>query len=99
MYGMCVWQVCAGLYPNIVRIEEPAAGAKPVKGQPKSPKLFTQTMNDPKPTAVSIHPCSVNYNRSKFPTKWMVRTPHPPSGNKSQLAVTFTGSLQGVAAG
>ena len=76
MYRMNVWQVCAGLYPNIVRVEEPAAGGKPAKGPPKPPKLFTQTVNDPKSTAVSIHPCSVNYNRAKFPTKWMVRPHH-----------------------
>jgi hypothetical protein len=72
--------VCAGLYPNIVRVEEPAGagkGAKPAKGPPKPPKLFTQSVKDPKPTPVSIHPCSVNFNRAKFPTRWLVRPPPP----------------------
>ena len=70
----------AGLYPNVVKIQRPAAAkGKKGGGKPQPPKLTTRKLWDrrsSKDESVALHPSSVLYGRTSFPH---VR-PRPASG-------------------
>lgn len=71
--------ICAGLYPNVVRVATPAgrAAGGPHKKPPSSsepPKLFARSVSGGPAgdEAVAIHPSSVSFGATKFPSRWLV---------------------------
>ncbi|GMH41213.1 hypothetical protein BSKO_09123 [Bryopsis sp. KO-2023] len=66
--------LCAGYYPNILRVANPpkkfvqvAGGAKEVDGEAKQVKLFDRERG-----RVFLHPASVNFSVPQFESGWMV---------------------------
>eukprot|EP00899_Mesostigma_viride_P020357 jgi/Mesvir1/28322/Mv04842-RA.1 len=57
--------LCAGLYPNIVRVENGAGVDKPAKCLIMDKESGTQS-------TVFVHPCSVNFNVNTFPSQWLI---------------------------
>eukprot|EP00803_Ostreobium_quekettii_P004271 evm.model.scf_905.2 EVM.evm.TU.scf_905.2 scf_905:10452-23846(+) len=66
--------VCAGFYPNILRVEHPpkryaevGAGAVAVEGEAKQVKFFDRDRQ-----RVFLHPASVNFDTARFESGWLV---------------------------
>jgi ATP-dependent RNA helicase DHX57 len=66
--------ICAGLYPNVVRVRRPeatfvelAAGAVAVAATAR--ELVMTTREDGR---VFLHPGSVNFSQGEFPSPWLV---------------------------
>ncbi len=66
--------LCAGLYPNVVRIRQPAPifvqhvhGALEVAAKAVALKMATREDG-----RVFLHPGSLNFNQSYFPSPWLV---------------------------
>ena len=83
LFSLQVVRAClvAGLYPNVVRVEEgkpkKGGGGGPggVGGKTGPPKLFAQVQlsnGRSEEQAVQIHPCSVNFNCPRFESPWLV---------------------------
>eukprot|EP00798_Chlamydomonas_sp_ICE-L_P028045 gene28045-31147_t len=63
----------AGLYPNVVRVQEKPGGKGGKSGGP--PKLFVQVQlpgGRSEEQAVQIHPSSVNFSETKFSSPWLL---------------------------
>eukprot|EP00210_Caulerpa_lentillifera_P005324 g5087.t1 len=68
--------ICAGFYPNLVRVKHPAkkfvptlSGSKQIDGDAKELKLY-----DREKGRVFIHPSSVNFKAACFESEWLVYT-------------------------
>eukprot|EP00873_Tetraselmis_striata_P014025 jgi/Tetstr1/434289/TSEL_023396.t1 len=65
--------ICAGLYPNAVRVAGNAGGGSGGKSSGKEPpKLFARSATRPGDEPVAIHPSSVSFGVTKFPSRWLV---------------------------
>ena len=66
--------ICAGLYPNVVRIRRPAAtfvehaaGALAVAATARELRMTTREDG-----RVFLHPGSINFTQGEFPSPWLV---------------------------
>lgn len=64
----------AGLYPNVIKVENPIQIGSKSKGPPKPPKLKTRSVfwGADKDEVVDLHPSSVLFNKDSFPQPFLV---------------------------